>query len=95
MKKRLITCLVSLSFLIGTAQYRELDSLQLALTHSKIDSNRVKLLDAIVNHYKFTIPDSSIYFGQEALTLARKIKFSKGEENKLYQIGILYSKLRN
>ena len=95
MKKRLITCLVSLSFLIGTAQYRELDSLQLALANSKIDSNRVKLLDAIVNHYKFTIPDSSIYFGQEALTLARKIKFSKGEENKLYQIGILYSKLRN
>jgi two-component system NtrC family sensor kinase len=43
------------------------------------DTNYVKLLVDLANHYKFYLPDSALFYGYKAATLARQINFPAGE----------------
>jgi two-component system NtrC family sensor kinase len=55
------------------------DSLQQSLSASSKDSNRVLILHQLTYTILFSKPDSSMYFAQEGLKLARLINYPKGQ----------------
>ena len=95
MKAILLTCLFTLSSIIGFAQNKRLDSLQYELAISRADTNRVLVLVKLINWYRSYIPDSAFFYGQQALELARQIKFPKGEAESLFYLGVAYRALGN
>src|SRR5215210_3059692 len=95
MKTILLTSILTLSLFIGYPQHKFRDSLKHELTISTPDTNRVLVLAELVNYYKFNIPDSAFFYGQQALTLARQIKFPKGEAQALLYLSVANSALGN
>ena len=88
MKTLPLALLLALISTFGFAQGRKrIDSLKLKLTASKQDTNQVKILSLLCNDYRFLKPDSAFFYGQWALTLARQIKYSKGEAQALLVLG--------
>ena len=65
------------------------------LDTAKQDTSRVLLIAELANYYKFQLPDSALFYGYKALTLARKIKFPKGELAALQMIMITQFQLGN
>jgi two-component system, NtrC family, sensor kinase len=55
------------------------DSLKQKLATASQDTTRVKLMNELSNHYKFDRPDSTLFYGYKAVTLARQINFPSGE----------------
>ncbi|HEY5125391.1 MAG TPA: tetratricopeptide repeat protein [Ignavibacteria bacterium] len=72
------------------AQNNTTDSLKQLLLKEKSDTNRVLILAALAYTYSASKPDSTILLSQQGLTLARELKFSKGEARCLNQIGISF-----
>ena len=95
MKAILLTSVLTLSLFIGYAQIKLRDSLKHELTISRPDTNRVLVLAELINDYKFDIPDSAFFYGQQALTLARQIKFPKGEAQALLFLSVTNRALGN
>ena len=93
--KTILTYLFTLSSIIGFAQDKKPDSLKHELAISRPDTNRVWVLVQLINLYKFDIPDSAFFYGQQALELARQIKFPKGEAQSLFGLALTYSALGN
>ena len=62
---------------------------------AKQDTTRVLLIADLANYYKFNFPDSSLYYGNKALELAKQIKFVKGEVRALSNIGFTQILLGN
>ncbi|OYZ48014.1 MAG: hypothetical protein B7Y15_12820, partial [Bacteroidetes bacterium 24-39-8] len=60
------------------AQNRQIDSLQQRLQLTKLDSNRVIILDSIAYAYSLSQPAKGILVAQEAADLAQKIGYSDG-----------------
>ncbi|MCW5910555.1 MAG: tetratricopeptide repeat protein [Cyclobacteriaceae bacterium] len=54
------------------------------------DSVRVSVLDELCYNYVLSNQDSSIYFGKEAVSLARKINYKKGLGLALSDLGVAY-----
>lgn len=77
----LLVCLICCTAAIG--QPRKIDSLSAALRLEKTDTGRVTLLWNLCEAYEVYKPDSALLFGQEALLLARKIKYTEGESRAL------------
>ena len=71
---------------IANAQSSIKDSLMHELAIAKQDSDRVLILSNIGNYYRPRNADSAMIYGQQALSLAQKIKFSKGEVRVLEQL---------
>ncbi len=69
------------------AQQSKIDSLTNRLGKNLADTSRVNVLNELSKSYWRINPDSSILFGQEALTLAKQLKFKKGEAAALSRIG--------
>ncbi len=64
-----------------------IDSLKRQLTIAKQDTSRVLIMARLCASYRVPKPDSSLVFGQQALTLAQQIKFPKGEIQALAHMG--------
>lgn len=65
------------------AQLSKTDSLQSALQTEQQDSNRVSLLWKLAEQYQFFKPDTSLQLSQQALLLARRIRYTEGESRSL------------
>jgi tetratricopeptide (TPR) repeat protein len=70
----------------GIAQNKQTDSLVQQLKVVKYDSSRVWVLAELCSNYRYSNTDSSIYYGEMALGLARQIKFLRGEANSLNRL---------
>jgi two-component system, NtrC family, sensor kinase len=70
------------------AQNKLTDSLKQLLTVTTVDTSRVLVLTNLGLQYRNTNPDSSIYFTEKGLALARQIKFKRGEAFALSTIGL-------
>ena len=91
MKKTLLfTLLLAFIWSFGLAQNKETDSLTYQLAIAKHDTNRVLIMSELSNKYLRTKLDSSLKYSQQALALARKINFIKGEASALINIGFGY-----
>src|ERR1051326_7867852 len=72
------------------AQQTKVDSLKKLVLAAKQDSGRVNALNTLAWEIKGSAPDSSIYFGEQALQLSEKINFFSGKTNALACIGNAY-----
>ena len=90
-KKIICTALFVFACGIGISQTNKMtDSLNRQLSIITVDTSRVNILidlSAEYAKYDFYDFDSSIMYGQQALVLAKKIKFHKGEAYALKQLG--------
>ena len=84
----LFTVLIALCCFYPQAQQSKIDSLTSLLKSSK-DTSRVNLLIALSAAYTYGDAGKEREFINEALLLARQIKFVNGEINALYQIGAI------
>jgi len=64
---------------IAIAQDSDLINLRHNLSVAKDDTSRVNAMDEYCNYYKEIKPDSALFYGYQALPLAREIKFHNGE----------------
>lgn len=85
----IITCSSALS------QNRSTDSLIRQLSVVKNDSSRVWLLAELCSNYRYSNTDSSIFYGEMALNLARQIKFLRGEANTLNRLSATFLVIGN
>lgn len=73
---------------IGFAQNIYTDSLRQRLAVSKSDSNRVLLMAELCFYYRYSNSDSSVFYGESSLALAKQIKFLRGECQALARLGL-------
>lgn len=59
------------------------------------DTTRVNLLNDLCNYFKFDRPDSAIFYGYQAVSLARQIKFPEGEVRAMSNIALIQGILGN
>ncbi len=99
MKKQLLLILILFQTLpfIGffgqytIAQNKLIDSLKINLSISKADTNKVNYLNALAWVLSPSKADTAILLGNEALELAQKIKWKKGEALALGKLGVYYA----
>jgi hypothetical protein len=93
MKKN--TCILLLVWLIQfscvCAQTQTIDSLRHLLQNENQDTLRCLLLEQLSSEYEYYKPDTSLRLSEEALALAKKVNFVKGEASGLSQAGYIYS----
>jgi serine phosphatase RsbU (regulator of sigma subunit) len=82
-------------FQICGAQNTIVDSLKLVLGSSLEDTNKVNILISICQNEYRSLPDSTIYYGNEARNLADKLDYRKGLANACKYIGMGYYFLGN
>ena len=85
-----LTLFFALIWGISSAQITVIDGLKHELAIVKQDTSRVLIIAELCYSYRNIIPDTSLLFGQKALTLARKIQFSKGEARVLNYVGNIF-----
>ncbi len=78
--------LLSGSFCFAQSR-QEIDSLKHELAIAKHDTNRVLLMAELATNYQNTNPDSALKYGQQALDLAQKIKFLRGQARAYHRLG--------
>jgi two-component system NtrC family sensor kinase len=71
------------------------DSLKQKLATVSQDTTRVKLMDELCNQYKFNRPDSALFYGYKAVTLARQVNFPSGEALAMALISVAQRALGN
>lgn len=94
-KRYLLTFFVLLIFFTANSQTNKVDSFNRLLNVENIDSNRVKLLLDLANHYVNNLPDSSYYLSQRALSISKAIKFADGESRALISIANYFTNVGN
>lgn len=88
MKTLVIILLFSFAGSALLAQNKLTESLKRQLEVTKEDTAKVLLMAELALQFRNTNPDSSIYYGEKTLALARQIKFKRGEALALSNIGI-------
>ncbi len=99
---RLLFPLNQILFLFGLiccsvtfAQHREIDSMNALFALEKQDSNKVTLLWNLADAYNKFNPDTGRILAQQAVELAKKIKFTEGESISLGKLANSYNKMGN
>jgi len=75
--------------------YLHTDSLRQELLKAKNDTGRVLLMANLAEGYRWSNPDSAIYFGQNALELANQVDFPRGQAAALISISVVQRELGN
>ena len=89
MKVFKLTFLLAFTYSICIAQsIHDLDSAKHLLAIAKHDTNRVLISVGLCDLYRNSNVDSSVIYGQKALTMAQSIRFLRGEARALFTLGI-------
>ena len=92
----LIALVLSVSSLLAQLpELRQTDSLKHQLAIAAHDTSRVLILAELGEAYRYAIPDTALRYGQRSLSLARQIKFYKGEASALLCISVVMRELGN
>ncbi len=75
------------SFPVAFAQVSEADSLKKLLAQTRQDTNRVLLLIELAGNYQFFKSDTAIILVRQAIDLAQKLNFQKGEIRAIITLG--------
>ena len=92
---RFLCAFFVLSVVKHSAQTRAIDSLKTILKTAKQDTNRVNALSELAGVIAVNDPDTSIILGNQALTLAQKLNYKKGEAWAEFWVGRTYFFVRN
>jgi two-component system, NtrC family, sensor kinase len=92
--------ILSLSLFFASAcivhgQIDTLKKIEHRLSISRNDTSRVMALVDYCNYYKYKRPDSALIYGYKAWSLARKIKYAKGEADALTCIVLTHIAIGN
>jgi two-component system NtrC family sensor kinase len=71
------------------------DSLMHALTQSKTDTGKIAIMVRLCNQYMFNKPDSALFYGYQAINIAREVGFPKGEVDAMQASAIALNTLGN
>src|SRR5690606_38104854 len=90
---RLWTCIILFPFIcLGQNEGQaRIDSNLNVLTQVKQDTTRVNLLNELAFSYQYKAPETGIKYGQEALQLAKNLKWPNGIAMANKNIGVNYS----
>ncbi len=80
---------------VGVAQDTRIESIRHELSVANNDTTRVNALNQFCIYYRFRSPDSTMFYGAKALTLARQIKFPKGEIRVMGDMALTQNALGN
>lgn len=80
---------------VSAAQDPLLQSIKQQWSVAGNDTSRVLALVEYCSYYKFKIPDSAMFYGAKALTLARQIEYPKGEIQAMNYIALSQSAFGN
>ena len=89
-KISIFTFLFAILCSIGMGQNKFTDSLMRELAMAKEDTTRVLLMADLCYFYRYTNIDSSMFYGQNALALAQKIEFPRGQSDALNKLGLAF-----
>ena len=92
-KTILFTLISVLIFYVGFAQQPKTDSLKVVLSKSIEDSNKVNVLISLTKEYYVITPEVALLYGNQAVQLAEKINFKKGQAVALKYKGLAYFNL--
>ena len=95
MKKLIFTFFLAFGISHAFAQQSLIDSLKHQLAITTQDTSRVLILSELCYRSRLSNPDSSMLYGQKALSLARQIKFLRGMSSSLHNLGQTYRELGN
>ncbi len=76
--------------LLDAQNMQKIDSLKGKLTQSSAQ-NRYELLNSLAWEFRFAHPDSTIFYGEQAYTLANELGLTKDKARSLNYIGIAYN----
>lgn len=76
-------------------QSSKIDSLIEFIRIEKPDTVKVTLMDDLCWEYMYTDPEQSISYAKEALVLARKLNFPRGEGKLLNTLGVIHANFAN
>ena len=93
--KKFAAVFIACYFANAHAQNNPTDSLRQAIAKEKQDTSRVKLIINLGREYLYSKPDSTFLLSLEALSLARRVHFVKGEALSLTGLGDGYENLGN
>ncbi len=81
MKKLTLILLITLNLQLVTvfAQQTTIDSLKQVIATAKQDTNQVKILLKLGDQYRYTTPDTALYYYRKALDIAKDINALKFE----------------
>ena len=85
-----IICILICSGQIAQAQSKVIDSLSRELSKAPNGKQKVLLLSDIGYYYRLSKPDTAFIISQQALALAKQIKYAQGEANAFSTIGSIY-----
>jgi hypothetical protein len=83
----LILLIYRMPVVLGQTVPQRTDTLKRLLMETRQDTSRVLLMAQLSINYRFFKPDSSMFFAQQALKLARQLNYSKGKARALYTYG--------
>lgn len=89
-KLSLIALLLTFTWKAALGQERVTDSLNALLDQSRQDTSRVLLLAELAATYQFFKRDTAVALAQQAVALAQRIHFAKGEIRALTRLGGIY-----
>src|SRR4051794_1328859 len=96
MKNTVVTLLLFTLFTQSHAQsYSKVDSLKKELDKARSDTEKVWLMHFISFNSVYTRPDSAMWFAQNELRLAEKMKYRVGEARGLNDIGNVLFEIGN
>ena len=91
-----LTLLFLFVWSIGFSQYKQdVDNFRNELSNATHDTTRVLAMIQLTWIFRFTNPDSAIYYGEKAAELAEKIEFFEGQVRALGFTGLTYIGLGN
>lgn len=96
MRSQLVKKVVKILFLLllfafnAGAQNKFVDSLKQQLPDLKEDTTGALLLADLCYYFRYTNVDSSLYYGNAAISLCKKLKFLRGEADALNKMGLAY-----
>ena len=88
LRRYMLTFLFAFLCIKVIAQNKFTDSLMQRLRLSNQDSTRVLIMADLCYFYRYTNLDSSLFYGQNALELANKINFLRGQADALNKLGL-------
>ena len=88
----IILCLICNT---GFAQSKYTDSLSIEITKAKDDTSRVLILADLAYYHRYQNLDTGMAYAQQALSLAQKIKFLRGQSIAYQMKGLIFRYLGN
>jgi two-component system NtrC family sensor kinase len=86
---KILSLFLLLAFNTG-AQNKFVDSLKRQLPNLKEDTTGALLLSDLCYYFRYTNVDSSLYYGNAAISLCKKLRFLRGEADALNKMGLAY-----